>query len=205
MLVIQGRDATEMVVCGVCGQVRGRWRDVERADPPVREQGCRCLPGDAEPWAGFDFQTAIELCHVCGAEALPSGSRWSPYQCAECKERIEQLNRHHGRCIIPIGRHSTMNGVSYTAERAKAGVTPAQFFSELQAFLRLGNALLAWRERQVHTNLIDCGLVPGEAVSLADYLAACSALPVDKAAAFDGVCREYGVEPFTVPPRPMPS
>jgi hypothetical protein len=205
VLVIEGRDATEMVVCTACGQVRGRWRALELPDAPAHEQGCRCVPGGAEPWPRFDFNTAIELCHVCGTEPLLSGSRWSPYFCDECKERVKQLNRHHGECIIPIGRHSLMNGVAYDAERAKMGVTAAQFAKELQKMFGRSGGLLTWREQQVHANLADCGFATGADVPLPKYLEACAALPVDKAAAYDGVCGAYGVKPFTVPPRPPPS
>ncbi len=205
VLVIQGRDATEMVVCDACGRVRGKWRALERPGAPAYEQGCPCVAGDGEPWPGFDFKTAVELCHVCGAEALPSGSRWSPYCCDACKERVKQLNLHYGTCIIPIGRHSLMNGVAYGADVAHAGATPAQFAEDLHGLFGRSDRLLAWRKRQIRANLADCGFASGEAVALPDYLAACSALPVDKAAAFDGVCGAYGVEPFTVPPRPPPS
>ena len=193
MLAVGNQDATEMVVCGTCGEVRGPWRHVGDPAPPRYTQGCRCMPGDAEPWPRVDFQTMVELCYVCGAEALPSGSRWALFQCAECKAWVMDLNHRFGCCVIPIGRHSIMNGVFYSAERVRAGVSAQEFADEIMDFVEKHDGLLGWRRRQVLANLAACGLDGQAAVPLAEYLAACTALPVDKAAAFAGVCRQYGV------------
>lgn len=192
MLVVGEQDATEMVVCGTCGELRGPWRSKGGRRGRFRTQGCACLRGDAEPWPGFDYQTVMELCHVCGAEALPSGSRWSLYHCAACKWRVIALNRQSGRCAIPIGRHSIMNGIFLDRGRDAAALT---FADALLAFAASHDDVLDWRRRQVSTNLAACGLAGRAAVPLPDYLAACAALPVDKALAFEGLVRQYGPEP----------
>lgn len=192
MLVDGELYATEMVVCGTCGEVRGLWREGSEEWPEYR-QGCKCVPGDTEPWPRVDFQTRVELCYVCGAEALPSGSRFSQYLCSECKQPVIQLNKDYGRCIIPIGRHSIMNGLFYNAESARLGVSVAQFAVELQDFAGTHGELVRWRRRQVIANLKACGLARQPEVPLEEYLAACKALPVDKEEAFAGVCRRYGV------------
>jgi hypothetical protein len=50
-------------------------------------------------------------------EPLPSGSRWSVWFCAACKDRVVELNSAVGRAVIPIGRHSMMSGVSIEGRR----------------------------------------------------------------------------------------
>ena len=45
----------------------------------------------------------------------PSGSKWSVWFCDACQHRVSTLNGSVGRCVIPIGRHSLMNGVGAPA------------------------------------------------------------------------------------------
>jgi hypothetical protein len=42
---------------------------------------------------------------------VSSGSKWSLFFCEDCKMRVVAHNQGAGRCVIPIGRHSIMNGV----------------------------------------------------------------------------------------------
>ena len=41
--------------------------------------------------------------------------------CRECLYRVKDLNNGAGRCVVPIGRHSLMNGVFY--KPAESGVS----------------------------------------------------------------------------------
>jgi len=66
-----------------------------------------------------DFNTLYEICYCCGLEVIRSGSKWCLFYCQDCKNRIRKLNEMMGRCIIPYGRHSMMNGVSLGGENAK--------------------------------------------------------------------------------------
>lgn len=209
MLLVGGVDATEMVVCGSCGEVRGPWRSDHEAWPGPYRQGCPCVPGDQERWPLVKFQTIVELCHVCGAEALPSGSPWSPYQCDACKERVTALNHRSRRCVIPVGRHSLMNDGfgdgrpddneaparprSRSAGRAPTADWVDDFVQRTIDFLGQHDGLWTWQRRQVLANLSAVGLGGQDAVPLPAYLAACAALPVDKDAAFAGLCRLYRV------------
>jgi hypothetical protein len=43
---------------------------------------------------------------------LASGSRWSPFFCRPCQERVRALNHAVGRLVIPVGRRSMMNGIA---------------------------------------------------------------------------------------------
>lgn len=212
MLLVAGVDATEMVVCGRCGQVRGPWRSDNKAWPGPYLQGCACVPGDQERWPLVKYQTIVELCHVCGAEALPSGSQWSHYQCDACKERVMALNYRSRRCVIPIGRHSLMND-GFGAGRPNGEEAPARpkshragparraaaadwvddFVQRTIDFLGKHDGLFTWRRQQVLANLAAADLGGRDAVPLPAYLAACAARPVDKDAAFEGLCRLYRV------------
>lgn len=58
-----------------------------------------------------DFNKEYEICQCCGLEVIPSGSRWSSFFCRPCKEMILQFNQKAGKCVVPIGRHSMMNGI----------------------------------------------------------------------------------------------
>lgn len=62
-----------------------------------------------------------DVCRVCGAELLTTSSRWSLVVCLACKKRVLQVNRQLGRCLVPIGRHSIVNGAAW---RPTPGVDP---------------------------------------------------------------------------------
>ncbi len=79
-------------------------------------QQCHCNKTQEKNWAGYDFNMKYELCWCCGLEIIPSGSKFSSFYCRDCKERIWYLNQKLGRCVIPFGRHSVMNGVIGTGK-----------------------------------------------------------------------------------------
>ena len=84
-----------------------------RPQGEASRQRCRCpdkVPSGAK-WPGYDVNEHLHLCECCSMVVLPSGSRWSVSFCEECKQRVDELNESVGRCVIPIGRHSLMNGV----------------------------------------------------------------------------------------------
>ncbi|HVA10428.1 MAG TPA: hypothetical protein VNG12_27250, partial [Acidimicrobiales bacterium] len=96
----------DAAVCGSCHQVRG-------TALAGFHQRCACepVPDPDEPRFGQDFLMAAELCRCCGLVLLPSGSRWSVWFCPPCTRLARSFNEQLGRCVIPIGRHSLMNGV----------------------------------------------------------------------------------------------
>jgi len=117
------REAAQLEVCRTCLCLRGpfydSWNGCDRVQP------CACDP--KQPlWNAFDYNTWAELCQCCSAEVLRSGSRWSPFFCDECKQRVRDYNEREGYCVIPIGRHSLMNGVGLNvvaASKSKAAKT----------------------------------------------------------------------------------
>ena len=164
------------VVCGMCGRLRGPWG---RYDGELEfEQRCECRAAEAPVvrWPGFDYNTVAELCRCCGLEALRSGSKWSVWFCRECLDRVKDLNAGAGRCVIPIGRHSLMNGVFY--KPAESGINPvavSAFSDQLHTFFGAVDATEDWRRRVVRANLAAINL--GEALSkeaaFAALVAAC--------------------------------
>ncbi len=101
-----------MEVCPDCLDVVGSafsLRGHVRGGRPLVQRGT-CPPHRARPheptWDGFDFTRQVDLCYCCGVVPLLSGSRWSVWFCDDCKHQVGLLNGRHGRCVLPIGRHS---------------------------------------------------------------------------------------------------
>jgi len=154
------------------------------------EQRCRCMErvGTAERWPGYDFNTYIELCRCCAIEPLKSGSRWSPFFCDECKERVINLNRQERRWVIPIGRHSMMHGELLSGDEATIDEHAEEFASRVQGLFASGDHLDQWRRNRVRQNLATLDWAPGLEVPLAWYLSDARNRPISKATAFRGLC-----------------
>ena len=101
--------ASRMELCRVCLALRGPFRD--DFNDTDRVQRCACEPRDP-PWNAYDYNCHAELCHCCAARVVSSGSKWSLYFCEPCKKRIVAYNRCRGCAVIPIGRHTLMNGLA---------------------------------------------------------------------------------------------
>ncbi len=158
-------DQSDFTVCGTCHALRGPIGSVGAVQ--VR-QLCDCAAQEersAQPRLG-DHNTAFELCRCCGTEALTSGSRWSVWFCHECKERVRALNQRSGRCVIPIGRHSLMNGVSFDPGANEAS---RAFADQLKRLFREMGGTEGWARAAVRLNLAAAGL-PGDDIGLEAYL-----------------------------------
>ena len=178
-------DIGRFVVCGTCGWLRGPWgRYVGELE---FEQRCDCHDAEEpdERWPGFDHNTVAELCRCCGLEVVKSGSKWSVWFCRECLDRVKDLNTGAGRCVVPIGRHSLMNGVFY--KPAQSGVNPAAlsaFSDQLHAFFGAVDATEAWRRRVVRANLAAINLGEALSVPVDRYCRRVRAAGLSKEAAF---------------------
>jgi hypothetical protein len=154
-------------ICPTCFEIHGRLC-LRGFRSGVYDQLCPCDPEPTHPhvgtWRGFDFSTLIELCYCCGRRPIRSGSRWSPFFCEDCKPRIRELNERVGFALVPIGRHSIMNGVFFTAETPPALIVGATRF----LFARIDD-LRTWRREVVRENLERLGL-PHSEPALADDL-----------------------------------
>ncbi|MDD4230900.1 MAG: hypothetical protein PHG45_05925 [Dehalococcoidales bacterium] len=120
-----GANIMSLSVCRKCFQLTGR---TTLDDGQEVEQKCGCVGPGQKKWQlnfpdgyspVFDFNKAYEMCYCCGLAVIRSGSRWSIFYCDDCKTKILKLNKLLGGTLIPIGRHSLMNGVGLSAKGAK--------------------------------------------------------------------------------------
>jgi hypothetical protein len=113
-----------------------------------RTQRCACEP--KEPlWTGYDYNCAIELCHLCGAATVRSGSRWSLFFCARCSTPVNAYNRAAGAVVIPIGRHSIMNGVVLSGRAAASPVARDAFAAAMTSLEGRIGRLFRWQRDKV--------------------------------------------------------
>lgn len=150
------RTTTPFVLCGRCQLVRGG--PIGTVEAVTVWQLCACSSVEehgAQPRVG-DHNTAVELCRCCGLELLNSGSKWSVWFCGSCLERISKMNQDAGRCLVPIGRHSLMNGVFRGRPKAKHRVVA--FANEVQALFNRIGGTESWARAAVRMNLDLAGL-----------------------------------------------
>jgi hypothetical protein len=187
-------DIGRFAVCGVCGELRGPWQDYR--DVAFHQLcGCERHSGPVpERWPGFDYNTVAELCRCCALEAVKSGSRWSVWFCRPCLERVSDLNHGAGRCVVPIGRHSVMNGVFYRPEGAINPVAVSAFADQLGGFFRAVDATGGWRRRMVQANLSAIGLPTDHWPPIAVYLKRTREAGLSREAAFETLVAATGPE-----------
>lgn len=156
------------VICPQCHELRGG--PIGVVDGATINQLCECTPAlqrQAQRRV-FDFNTAVEFCRCCATEALRSGSRWSVWFCEPCKNRVAKLNHDAGRCIVPIGRHSVVNGVFYnrnmTDSLAAVATQMVGLFGDMPRTAE-------WVRRVVTRNIKDAGLRSSAPVSIEAYRA----------------------------------
>ena len=102
---------SSLTLCPKCLQPHGKMRLLYG---DWVEQQCECEKKDESKWGdGRDFNTGYETCYCCGLEVITSGSRWSSFYCQDCKKAIRKFNDSVGTCVIPLGRHSIMNGIGF--------------------------------------------------------------------------------------------
>ncbi len=174
----------ELLICRTCFLLKG--------PVPGRSDGarqfCDCTPLEvrrAQPCWGSDFNTYAELCRCCGLALLRSGSRFSIWFCTQCLEAINALNRSAGHCLVPIGRHSFMNGVSAAQLRTESG---ARALAEQFAYLLdRERRLEAWARTTLHRNLTELGFGIEQEARLAYYLDAVRSSALSPRSAFEAL------------------
>jgi hypothetical protein len=114
---------------------------------------------------------AVELCRCCGLVPLRSGSRWSVWLCEECKRRVLALNRRFGRAVVPIGRHSLMNGISLQTTAAREEEAIEDFVSSANGLFQTIGRLEEWARERIAYNIYRLGLDVDAPVRLTEYLA----------------------------------
>jgi hypothetical protein len=130
------------------GDPRGQSALVQRGSCP------RHAAQAGEPsWSNFDFNRQVDLCYCCGTVPLSSGSRWSVWFCDECKEQVGLLNGRHGRCIVPIGRHSVHTGHLLRGEEVDDPIAVQIFFEATTAAHTVIGMLSNWCHIAIGGNL----------------------------------------------------
>ena len=94
------------------------------------------------------------------------------------------LNRAAGRCLIPIGRHSLMNGVAARSEQLGTEVGVVAFADQLDTFIASIDGPCVWAATVTASNTIALGFGGDVDVRLADYLAAVPGSTLSSEAAF---------------------
>jgi hypothetical protein len=148
-------DIDRTVVCGPCGDVVGPADDFyERGFTMVQTGSCPAHAGPAEStWPSYDYNRFVELCRCCGRVPLRSGSRWSVWFCAECRDQVDLLNQRLGRYAIPIGRHSIHAGRLLSLEKAADPVTLHAFLEGMNAASEAMGVLEMWAHEVTRLNL----------------------------------------------------
>jgi ADP-ribosylglycohydrolase len=183
-------------ICSKCYEIYGFWnydggnkgfyqkcnRDCEdyngKSDMPIKEI-------KQEKWEGFDFNGIVMFCYCCGQEALKSGSRWSVFFCEDCKRKVMELNAQFQRAIIPIGRHSMMNGIALNNDGYKDPKFVEQFWTKANNMFANIEKLSKWTAQRLSNNFKVLGY--DDDVFLNDYLKKV-AVAVDKSGAFREMC-----------------
>jgi hypothetical protein len=178
--------AGRLLICRRCRLLKG--------PVPGRTDGahqlCGCTPVEvrrAQPRWGGDHNTYAELCRCCGLVLLRSGSRWSVWFCRQCKEAVVVLNRSAGRCLIPVGRHSLMNGVAANAAQLCSDLGAIAFTDQLMTFFMTMDGLETWASTIVQRNLTSLGFDIERDSRLADYLDAVKSSSLSPTTAFEAL------------------
>ena len=160
--------STQLEICRECLGLRG-----PISDPPnARVQRCRCESRGSlkeKRWRGFDFNHAFELCYLCAAEVIPSGSRWSSFYCAPCRLRVARHNHTAGGAVIPLGRHTLMNDI--VCDGVEADQVSSALEHELAGLGSRIDRLRSWQWRRTRGIVHGYRGEGGAAIPLAHYLA----------------------------------
>ena len=122
-----------------------------------RVQGCPCEP--SEPWPSCDVSRALDLCLVCARGTAGGTTRWSWLACTHCRAVDRALRDWLGMRVLPLGRHSIMNGVGLRV--AEASQDDVDAFAVRFEGLGLGwDRLYVWgaaEARRLADRLVDTG------------------------------------------------
>jgi ADP-ribosylglycohydrolase len=194
-----------MKVCSKCYKIYGFWNcrqefvgNYSWMTDEVFYQKCKwtCedynkktdMPGkeiNQEKWLRFDFNELVTFCYCCGQVLLKSGSRWSVWFCDDCKKKVWELNKQLQRAVIPIGRHSIMNGVWLKNDAINNPEAIKEFVTKVSKMSANSDELLQWYSRRLSDNFKVLGC--GSDAFLNDYLTKIE-VAVDKSGAFKEMC-----------------
>jgi hypothetical protein len=150
-------------------------------------QGCLCEPGPA--WPGVDVSQEKSLCTLCARGLAGGPSRWSWHGCSPCMVWEKAVRDRLGRMLLPLGRHSIMNGVRIPIDPLPdaADVLEQALLDQFTGW----DDLASWKEMEVHRLAASADL-HGETVAYAEWE---ELFPVSLRASRDAYLRLRGVDP----------
>ena len=103
-------------------------------------QGCPCAP--TPKWEGCDVSRAVDLCVVCARGTAGGVTRWSWLGCTSCRSVEKALQGWLGMGVLPLGRHSIMNGIGLRVTEATS--------EEVDAFaVQFEGLTVGWQQMSV--------------------------------------------------------
>ena len=152
-------------LCTACARLRGPYDDYDNL--------CRC---DDDAWDRHpaprcgDLSGNAHLCSSCVTALAPGSSRWTVYYCKACGPHVFVLNRLAGRCLVPIGPHSIMNGIFHTPpEGPDVDASAISFYDQLSTMTRNQTSLYDLTVERTRARLDDLG-IDGHAIRYDDYV-----------------------------------
>lgn len=138
-----------------CGSLRG---DVYR-----NRQTCPCEPQIT--WPDCDVSRILDLCQVCARGTAGGTSRWSWLACHTCRAVESALQSWLGVRVLPLGRHSILNGVARSVSDQRP-VASEQFAASFNSLGASWERLAAWGSEETHRLLAAVPAECGEDVPL---------------------------------------
>jgi hypothetical protein len=182
--------AVRMELCRECLVLRGPFFDSHNGCERV--QRCGCEP--REPlWNAFDYNCAAELCRCCASRVIGCGSKWSVFFCDGCKRDVVAYNGGAGWNVIPIGRHSMMNGVALKTEHARNDVARGAFARGLSEVVD-GIGRLERLHRAQVTRIVSSIDASGTTVPVPQYIDHATRSQPSASAVFAALVLGMGVE-----------
>lgn len=199
-------DIRRLSVCAGSAALFGplRYDDVAVTEQRCRNVECRYRRDRTHRGTGLreatnDLRMDVELCHCCASTIMTTGSRWSLFYCDPCADRVRKLERDAGCALIPLGRHSAMNGGALSgADAAKPRRRAAFVRATMGIFDRIGR-VDDWR-RLVVAERIDAIRPGAHSMPAMEYLSWCKRHAPSRPEMFRRLCR-YSTSREITPPR----
>jgi hypothetical protein len=168
-----------------------------------RRQLCSCSsPEEHRALADARYQIAgtywtrlAAICFCCGAQLLNADHKFALWFCGGCLDRAREVNEACGRCAIPIGWHSIVNGVFIPGNRCKTLIGATGAADELGAFFRESADIHEWSKQVIERHWRSAGLPLDQDVPVDDYLSAVIAMDPVTSTLFDELVEARGIPP----------
>jgi hypothetical protein len=161
-----------------------------------KEHRCGCQPPDddwrEQEWAGYDIAALIDLCHVCVRDVVKSGTRWSWYGCETCRSVNNRIatailsKPHPGNQVLPLGRHSMMNGRAIGVDPPKSNDPADRVTESMVSLFEFAKRIFKWKKEEGRHLIELAGSADTDSVPLDDWLVA---NPSSPGASADAIAR----------------